>query len=64
MEVDKIRESLPPGVQIEPFYDQSQLVTDSIKSVRDAILVGVLFASCHFSSSFCTIGEPRLSPDW
>jgi CzcA family heavy metal efflux pump len=44
-EVEKIRETLPRGVKIEPFYDQSQLVTDSIKSVRDAILIGVILAS-------------------
>src|SRR4029079_6237496 len=28
-----------------PFYDQSDLVNDSIKSVRDAILIGLLLAS-------------------
>ncbi|OLE14105.1 MAG: acriflavin resistance protein, partial [Acidobacteria bacterium 13_1_20CM_4_56_7] len=28
-----------------PFYDQSILVTDSIKSVRDAILIGLILAS-------------------
>ena len=44
-EIDKIRGSLPSGVKIEPFYDQSQIVTDSIKSVRDAILLGVILAS-------------------
>src|SRR5436190_15154028 len=44
-EVEKIRQTLPPSVKIAPFYDQSQLVTDSIASVRDAILVGVLLAS-------------------
>jgi CzcA family heavy metal efflux pump len=44
-EVEKIRGTLPSGVKIEPFYDQSQIVTDSIKSVRDAILLGVVLAS-------------------
>jgi len=44
-EVEKIRQELPKSVKIEPFYDQSQLVTDSIKSVRDAILIGVILAS-------------------
>ncbi|MEY2394898.1 MAG: hypothetical protein QOF94_1243, partial [Acidobacteriaceae bacterium] len=44
-EVDKIRQSLPAGVKIEAFYDQSQIVSDSIKSVRDAILLGVALAS-------------------
>jgi CzcA family heavy metal efflux pump len=44
-EVEKIRQTLPPSVKIEAFYDQSQLVTDSIASVRDAILIGVVLAS-------------------
>ena len=43
--IDRIRQSLPPGIRIEPFYDQSQLVTESIKSVRDAILIGLVLAS-------------------
>ena len=44
-EVEKIQQTLPRGVKIEPFYDQSRLVTDSIASVRDAILLGVALAS-------------------
>ncbi len=44
-EVDRIRQSLPPGIHIEPFYDQSQIVTESIKSVRDAILIGLVLAA-------------------
>jgi CzcA family heavy metal efflux pump len=44
-EVERIRASLPVGVNIRDFYDQSQLVTDSIASVRDAILIGLLLAS-------------------
>ena len=44
-EVERIRKALPPGVEIRPFYDQSIIVGDSINSVRDAILVGLLLAS-------------------
>ena len=44
-EVERIRQSLPPGIHIEPFYDQSEIVTESIKSVRDAILIGLILAS-------------------
>jgi CzcA family heavy metal efflux pump len=44
-EVDLIQKSLPPGIQIRPFYDQSIIVGDSIKSVRDAILLGLILAS-------------------
>jgi len=43
--IDSIRKSLPPGVELQPFYDQSEIVSESIKSVRDAILVGLLLAS-------------------
>ncbi len=44
-EVDYLRTKLPPGVKLQSFYDQSELVRDSIKSVRDAILIG-LFLAC------------------
>ncbi len=44
-EVDRIRRELPPGITIEPFYDQSIIVSESIKSVRDAILLGLILAS-------------------
>lgn len=43
-EVTRLRKSLPPGVKLEPFYDQSQLVRDSISSVRDAIVIGLVLA--------------------
>jgi len=38
------RQSVPPGVQIVPVYDQSVLVRTSIANVRDAILVGGLLS--------------------
>ena len=44
-QIEQIRKTLPPGVHIEPFYDQSIIVCDSIKSVRDAILLGLILAS-------------------
>jgi multidrug efflux pump subunit AcrB len=44
-EVERLRKVIPPGVHIEPFYDQSIIVGDSIKSVRDAILLGLILAS-------------------
>jgi CzcA family heavy metal efflux pump len=44
-EIARIRQSLPPGIHIEPFYDQSEIVTASIRSVRDAILIGIILAS-------------------
>ncbi len=43
--VANLRRTLPAGILIEPFYDQSDLVSASMKSVRDAILIGVLLAA-------------------
>jgi multidrug efflux pump subunit AcrB len=44
-QVEEIRKSLPLGIEIRPFYDQSIIVSESIKSVRDAILLGLILAS-------------------
>jgi multidrug efflux pump subunit AcrB len=44
-EIERLRRALPPGVDIQPFYDQSIIVSESIKSVRDAILLGLILAS-------------------
>lgn len=43
-EIAQLRQKLPPGVKLEPYYDQSQLVRESIGSVRDAILIGLVLA--------------------
>ncbi len=43
--IEQIRKSLPPRIEIQPFYDQSIIVGESIKSVRDAILIGLVLAS-------------------
>ncbi len=43
-------------MQIEPFYDQSIIVGESIKSVRDAILIGLILASIIWWFS-CATGE-------
>ena len=44
-QIEEIRPMLPPGVRIEPFYDQSTIVHESIASVRDAVLLGLLLSS-------------------
>jgi len=44
-EIDQLRKTLPKGIELRPFYDQSELVNDSIGSVRDAILIGLVLAS-------------------
>jgi CzcA family heavy metal efflux pump len=44
-ELAQMRKTIPEGVKIETFYDQSILVRDSIDSVRDAILIGLGLAA-------------------
>jgi CzcA family heavy metal efflux pump len=44
-EMDRIRATLPRGIVVQPFYDQSLIVHQSIASVRDAILIGLALAS-------------------
>ena len=44
-EIEIIRRQLPKGVVLQPFYDQSDIVNDSITSVRDAVLIGLALAS-------------------
>ncbi len=44
-EIDQLRRSLPSGTTLQPFYDQSILVSDAIASVRDAILIGLVLAA-------------------
>ncbi len=43
--IAQLTPTLPPGVHIEPFYDQSMVVRDSISSVRDAVLLGIVLSS-------------------
>src|SRR6202142_2283290 len=43
--ITELRLMLPPGVHLEAFYDQSTIVSDSIASVRDAVLLGVILSS-------------------
>ena len=43
--LDEIRKTLPQGVKAQAFYDQSVIVRDSIASVRDAILIGLVLAA-------------------
>jgi CzcA family heavy metal efflux pump len=43
--LDDYHDKLPPGVHIANWYDQSQLITASASSVRDAIAIGVGLAA-------------------
>ncbi|MGB2671874.1 MAG: efflux RND transporter permease subunit [Candidatus Acidiferrum sp.] len=43
--IRELAPTLPPGVHLEAFYDQSTIVHDSISSVRDAVLLGIILSS-------------------
>lgn len=43
-ELAAIQTQLPKDVHVAPFYDQSLLVRESMKSVRDAILIGLFLS--------------------
>jgi CzcA family heavy metal efflux pump len=43
-EMARLQSKLPRGVHLTPFYDQSELVRQSIVSVRDAIFMGLVLA--------------------
>ena len=44
-QITELSSSLPPGVHLQVFYDQSTIVHESIASVRDAVLLGLLLSS-------------------
>jgi CzcA family heavy metal efflux pump len=43
-ELTAVEKTLPKDVHIAPFYDQSLLVRDSMNSVRDAIIIGLILS--------------------
>jgi len=43
--VAQLQPTLPKGIRLELFYDQSLIVRDSISSVRDAVLIGIALSS-------------------
>jgi multidrug efflux pump subunit AcrB len=43
-ELAAIRSQIPKDIKIAPYYDQSLLVRDSMNSVRDSILIGLLLS--------------------
>ena len=40
--IDEIKGSLPQGVQLVPFYEQAQLVSEATGTVKDALLLGAI----------------------
>ncbi|MEJ2048429.1 MAG: efflux RND transporter permease subunit [Calditrichota bacterium] len=39
-----LKDRVPAGITISKFYDQSELIVESMKNVRDSLVVGVLLA--------------------
>ena len=44
-EMEAIKSTLPAGIEVQPFYDQSNIVNEAIASVRDAIIIGLILAA-------------------
>ena len=44
IELDAIKKTLPDDMVITPYYDQSLLVRDSMASVRDSIILGLILS--------------------
>src|SRR5690349_11989022 len=44
-EMEQLMKTLPPGVSISSYYDQSDIVKSSIQDARDTILIGLILAS-------------------
>jgi len=44
-QIAAIRPTLPAGVDLNVFYDQSNIVRESIGSVRDAIIIGLILSA-------------------
>lgn len=43
-ELTRLSTYLAQDIQIKPYYDQSKLITDSARSVRDSMIMGVILA--------------------
>jgi len=43
-EMARLKTQLPPGIIVRTFYDQSVLVRDSVGSVRDAVIIGIILS--------------------
>jgi multidrug efflux pump subunit AcrB len=44
-EMEQLKQTLPAGVTISSYYDQSDIVKSSIQDARDTILIGLVLAS-------------------
>lgn len=42
--IDELKKTLPNDIVIKPYYDQAIFVNDSIRSVSDALWIGLVFA--------------------
>jgi len=44
-EMERLERTIPPGIRVSNYYDQSDIVIASVKDVRDTILIGLVLAS-------------------
>ena len=62
-EMQDILPTLPAGVNLKVFYDQSDIVKESIGSVRDAIIIGLSW-QVSLSGCSCAIWARLQWPAW
>jgi len=60
--IEQIRSSLPPGVELVPVYDRSQLILESVRTLKDKLIEEIAIVSLvclvflfHFRSAFVAI---------
>jgi Cu(I)/Ag(I) efflux system membrane protein CusA/SilA len=60
--IEQIRSSLPPGVELVPVYDRSQLILESVQTLKDKLIEEIAIVSLvclvflfHFRSAFVAI---------
>ena len=63
-EIESLRSVIPAGVQLSVFYDQSNIVRESIASVRDAIVIGLFLTGFIIWLFLRDLGHRRFWPAW
>jgi len=43
--IDELNDTLPEGIRIVPYYDQADLITGSINTVKNALIIGLVLVS-------------------
>lgn len=55
-EIDSLKSTLPHGVSVDTYYDQSLLIKDAVQSVQESVLIGGILAVVVL---LCFLGDLR-----